>query len=197
MIFGKCISVLGHYGTGKTLLASEAVKMKLARFKETFKDVDHVYILTFNSSGTSYYHLMSDLKSKWFGGLDVSIQHFSDFLEMFTNKYEENLNQKQLKEFKFAKKFEFLDDGESFKIILITICEMMKKFSKTSIIMIDELELDIACRKTKKHGKTSYHVDFSYLAQYTNVNFVICMRPIRYEVKDFNVIFPTNKEGQH
>ena len=63
--------------------------------------------------------------------------------------------------------------------------------------MIDELELDIACRKTKKHGETSYHVDFSYLAQYTNVNFVICMRPFGYEVKDFNLIFPTtNQEGQ-
>ena len=43
-------AISGHYGTGKTVLASEAVKMILARLKETSKDVD-VYALTFDNVG--------------------------------------------------------------------------------------------------------------------------------------------------
>ena len=61
---------------------------------------------------------------------------------------------------------------------------------------MDEVSLRLACRKTTKNGKTSYHVDFSYLAKYDNIHFVICMRPIGDEAKDFNLIFPSNEEGQ-
>ena len=49
-------AISGHYGTGKTVLASEAVKMILARLKETSKDVD-VHVLTFGGGGSS-----SDMK---------------------------------------------------------------------------------------------------------------------------------------
>ena len=45
-------AISGHYGTGKTVLASEAVKMILARLKETSKDVD-VHIFPFGGSNSS------------------------------------------------------------------------------------------------------------------------------------------------
>ena len=191
-------AISGHYGTGKTVLASEAVKMILARLKETSKDVD-VNVLTFggSSSDMNYELLMKDLKNKWFNEQDVNIQHFADFLKGFTEEHKEYLNPKQLEEIRYVQKDKYLYGGETFNIVLIAICEMMKKFNKTSIIMIDEVNLNYTCRKTTENGKTSYHVDFSYLTQYDNIHFVICMRPFGYEVKDFNLIFPTtNQEGQ-
>ena len=72
-------AISGHYGTGKTVLASEAVKMILARLKETSKDVD-VHVLTFGGGSSSisfmnYELLMKDLKNKWFADQDVNIRN--------------------------------------------------------------------------------------------------------------------------
>ena len=145
-----------------------------------------------------YELLMKDLKNKWFADQDVNIQYLADFLKGFTDEHEKYLNPKQLEELEYAQKEKYLPDGETFNIVLIAICEMMKKFNKTAIIMIDEVSLNHACRKTTENGKTFFHVDFSYLTQYDNIHFVICMRPFGYGViKYFNLIFPTtNQEGQ-
>ena len=192
---------LGHYGTGKTLLASEAVKMKLARRSQTLKNVD-VYILTFNSSSMeydgpmSYELLMNDLKTKWFADQDFIIQHFTDFLKRFKEEHEEHLNKKERIDLQQAQKGEYHPGGDHFKDVLITICEMMKKFNKTSIIMLDEVSLYHTCRKSTENGKTFFHVDFSYLAKYDNIHFVICMRPWGTKSKNFNLIFPINLESQ-
>ena len=171
--------------------------MILARLKETSKDV-HVFTgLGGSSSYMNYEHLMKDLKNKWFADQNVNIQHLADFLKRFTEEHKKNLTPKQLEDLKHPQEGRYYTGGDHFKDVLITICEMMKKFNKTSIIMIDEVSLHLACRKTTENGKTSYHVDFSCLAQYDNIHFVICMRPFGYEVKDFNLIFPTtNQEGQ-
>ena len=169
--------------------------MKLARLKQTGKDVN-VYIFTFDSRGMSYELLMKDLKNQWFGDQDVNIQHFTDFLKRFTEEHEEHFTPKQINDLKVAQNSNYNHGGETLKGVLITICEIMKKFNKTFIIMLDEVTLFRACRKTIRNGKTSYHVDFSYLAKYGNVHFVICIRPIGTKTKDFNLIFPTNEEGQ-
>ena len=171
--------------------------MILARLKETSKDVD-VHVLTFRGGGIMNYELlMKDLKNKWFADQAVNIQHYADFLKGFTEEHKKYLNPKQLEEIRYVQEDKYLYGGETFNIVLIAICEMMKKFNKTSIIMIDELVLDLACRKTTENGKTSYHVDFSCLSQSDNIHFIICMRPIGEKVKDFSLIFPTtNQEGQ-
>ena len=189
------ISILGHYGSGKTLLASEAVKMKLARLKAISKKVD-VYILTFNGN-LSYKLLMEDLKYKWFGDQNVIIRHFTDFLQRFTEEYKEHLNPKQLEDLYGPKlRGTYRHGGKHFKIVLTTICQIMKEFNKTSIIMLDEVPLRLASKRTTKNGKTSFDVDFSYLANYDNVHFVICIRPSGTRTKNFSLIFPSNENGQ-
>ena len=77
--------------------------MILARHKETFKNMD-VYILTFDTGPMSYEHLIKDLKNKWFGDLDVNIQHFTDFLKWFTNEHEVYLTPKQIEYLQKAQK---------------------------------------------------------------------------------------------
>ena len=97
-------AISGHYGTGKTVLASEAVKMILARLKETSKDVD-VHVLTFDGGSVMNYELlMKDLKNKWFADQDVNIQPFADFLYGFTEEHKKYLTSKQLEGLKFAQK---------------------------------------------------------------------------------------------
>ena len=155
-------AISGHYGTGKTVLASEAVKMILARLKETSKDVD-VHVFTGLGSGSSsddmnYELLMKDLKNKWFADQDVNIQQrFADFLKGFIEEYKKHLTPKQLEKLKYAQVGKYLHGGETFNIVLIAICEMMKKFNKTSIIMIDECDLHYACRNTSENGNTFFH----------------------------------------
>ena len=115
--------------------------MILARLKETSKDVD-VYVFTGLGSGSSgqmnYELLMKDLKNKWFADQDVNIQHFTDFLKRFTEEHKKHLTPKQLEDLKDPQEGKYHPGGDNFKDVLITICEMMKKSNKTSIIMIDE-----------------------------------------------------------
>ena len=183
-------AISGHYGTGKTVLASEAVKMILSKLKKTSKDVD-VHVLTFGGGGSSsdmkYELLMKDLKNKCFLDQAVNVQHFADFLKKFTEEHKNHLTPKQLKDLKYPQEAKYYSGGDHFKGVLITICEMMKKFNKTCIIMIDELVLNLACRKTTENGKTSYHVDFSYLAQYDNR---VCQMCQNLEIARYPVKFP-------
>ena len=158
-------AISGHYGTGKTVLASEAVKMILSKLKKSTKDVD-VHVLTFGGGGSSsdmkYELLMKDLKNKCFLDQAVNVQHFADFLKKFTEEHKNHLTPKQLKDLNYPQEAKYYSGGDHFKGVLITICEMMKKFNKTSIILIDELELDLACRKTKKHGKMFCHFQYFF-----------------------------------
>ena len=73
------IIVLGHYGTGKTMLGAEAVKIISARFEKA-----EVLVLTFNTEVMNYKLLHQDLENKWFHGQkDLQIQNMTDFIKNF------------------------------------------------------------------------------------------------------------------
>ena len=79
--------------------------------------------------------------------------------------------------------------------------------------MFDELMINFACKMTftgkeKRLGKdgslefleyfgTTFHVDFSYLAKYKNVHYVICMQPRAFHTKNYNIVFPKAVDTQH
>ena len=56
-------------------------------------------------------------------------------------------------------------------------------------------EHSLRSKETMKEGKTSYEVDFSYLREYENVHFILCLRP-NANSNDFELILPTEKKGQ-
>ena len=69
--------------------------------------------------------------------------------------------------------------------------------------MVDELKIANACKEktkgnTREGTKTHefYEVDFSYLRQYENIHFVLCLRPFVESMKDFELKLPAAQEGQ-
>ena len=64
--------------------------------------------------------------------------------------------------------------------------------------MIDELDMTYACGRTTKDGKKAIDADFSYLAEYENVHFILCLRPrVSLHDEDFDILFPKVQKNQH
>ena len=64
--------------------------------------------------------------------------------------------------------------------------------------MIDELDMDYVCGRTTKDGKKAIDADFSYLAEYENIHFILCLRPmVEVADEDFDILFPKEQKNQH
>ena len=63
--------------------------------------------------------------------------------------------------------------------------------------MIDELDMTYVCESITKDGKNAIDADFSYLAGYENVHFVLCLRPRAGSKEDFDIMFPKEQKNQH
>ena len=139
------------------------------------------HILTYNYGHMNYDRLNQDLKNKWLKGHtendQLKIQHFTDFLKAFHEEHKHFLNQHE-KHLLQKPPSTYQYDGSDFKSVLLIICIIVKQLSKNYIIMIDELDMDYACGSVLKDGKKAIEVDFSYLAEYENVHFILCLRPI-------------------
>ena len=78
------IFVLGHYGSGKTMLGAEAVKIISAGLENPV-----VLVLTWDADGYFNYKLLNqDLEEKWFHGQkNIQIQHMTDFIKNFVQEH--------------------------------------------------------------------------------------------------------------
>ena len=162
------------------------------------------HILTFNAR-MNYDRLNQDLKNKWLKGYNendqLKIQHFTDFLKAFHEEHKHLLNQTE-KDLLQKELWLYQTDGSDFKSVLLIICKILKQLSKNFIIMIDELDMNYACRSTgvswTKDGKKAIDADFSYLAEYENVHFILCLRPmVLRSDEDFDILFPKEQKNQH
>ena len=160
------------------------------------------HILTFNYFSWNYDRLNQDLKNKWLKGYNendqLKIQHFTDFLKAFHEEHKHLLNQTE-KDLLQKDPEDYQADGSDFKSVLLIICKILKQLSKNYIIMIDELDMTYACGRTTKDGKKAIDADFSYLAEYENVHFILCLRPIAGITigEDYDIIFPKEQKNQH
>ena len=91
------------------------------------------------------------------------------------------------------------NNPKDLKAILTTDSEHLEKSERTSIIMIDEIDIDHAGIATKtSDGNRMYEVDFRYLAKYTNVHFIMSLRPQVLENKQNNFLVKFVKDkNQH
>ena len=70
----------GHYGTGKTVIGTESVKIKRAKYLNAGMKVE-VHVLTFFGR---YTELSSTFKRKWFADVpdsDIKFDTFENFME--------------------------------------------------------------------------------------------------------------------
>ena len=176
------------------------MKIKIAQLKESKQDVK-TYVLTFNSSVMRYDLLNQDLENKYLKDQaetgQLKVQHLTDFLKEFLEEYNHLLNeadQELLK--KDPQKYQC--DGSDFKSILLLICKNMQKFTKC-VIMIDEVDMSLACNLSTEGFKKDVNADFSYLAEYENIHFILCLRPLVLKSKmktDFEILFPKEQKNQ-
>ena len=194
------------------MLAAEAVKIISAISMEAYpsKPFD-VYAMSYNNR---FKVLIENLKSKWFLDYkDLKISDFPDFLQKIVldpnlDPEEKPKMEKLLVNYiegpKFSEKnLENLLGKLSWKRahilkdLLITVAEHLQKSEKKSIIMIDEIEIeDVSIATKTSHKNSVIEVDFSYLSKYTNVHFIMSLRPTTSNIKQFTVKFIKEK-NQH
>ena len=136
------------------MLGVEAAKIKMARFLEKKEEVI-VYVTTFNKSqlighSFNYKLLNEEFKEKYFQDQDennVKISHWTDFIFDFAQS-QENENTKDQRIIL-----------KSVKSVLMTIGEIMEKYNKKVIIMIDELSIEHSCIRNSDLSITLlYHI---------------------------------------
>ena len=199
------------------MLAVEVLKIWMGRILEDNGEVD-AFALTFDGysrsgNGNLNYKLLNEeLSSKYFQDQQenqVQVSHWQEFMQKFAQDHKEELtqDQKNLLE-KGTGGYRF--DNEECKSVLMTIAEVFEKGKRKVIVMVDEINLYSTCNKTTtKEGNPSFEVDFSYLRQYENVLFILCLRPeaaANIEPwgsttdsvvnKDFELILSTEQQGQ-
>ena len=179
------------------MLAAEVLKIWKGRFLEHNEEVD-LFALTFDGIYSIDYNLLNqELKSKYFQDQEenqVQVGHWQDCMKQFTQDHKDKLiqDQRNLLEMRTA---HYKDGGEDVKSVLMTFAEVLNESKRKAILMVDEININKACKKTTKEGKISYEVDFSYLRQYENIYFILCLRP-NAKANDFQLIIPTQKESQ-
>ena len=195
-----CLSLAGHFGTGKTMLAAEVLNIWMGRFLENNGGVD-AFALTFNGKNLDYTFLNQELSSKYFQYREenqVHVSHWSDFMKKFSQVHKEELTHDQRN--LLGTEVGFYKYGsrstEEVKSVLMTVAEVLNKRKRKVIVMIDEIAIFNTCKGIGKpsSARRSYEVDFSYLRQYENVHFIICLRPFASE--DFILKLPAKQRGQ-
>ena len=187
------ISVIfkGHYGSGKTMLAVEVAKIKLARFLEEKEDVK-VNVLTYDTAWSDYTLLIEEFKSKYFQDLDKSVDKSIIRIGSVSNFVKDVLNDQGEHEY---------DLTWSDMIFSPVVADILKKIDQKIIILIDEFDIDEICQNFQleltKDGAKLLKVDFLPLVQLENVHFVICIRPRSYRsLDDFELICSLDQRFQ-
>ena len=182
--------ILGFYGSGKTLLAVEVVKIKASLQRDAKKKVE-VHALVFNEGLNQ---LKSDMNEKYFCDYDdTEVTDLKIYIKMFSNKYElKPEHQSELEEFK--------NSSEDFKLTLKSLANQLNTSGKTHIILIDEVDLNIVTTKEEskeERNKNYLELDLSYISEYENVHFIVALRPAKYGLNNFSVSFPSLQSNQH
>ena len=127
------ISVIfkGHYGSGKTMLAVEVAKIKMARFLEEKEDVK-VNVLAYDTAWSDYTLLIEEFKSKYFEDLNKSIIRIGSISE-FVKEVLTDLGEHEY------------DLAWSDMIFPPFVTDILMKIAQKIIILIDEFDIDEIC----------------------------------------------------
>ena len=125
--------ILGFYGSGKTLMASEVVKIKVAQQIALKKEVEaHTFVF---HEGLN--QLKSDIGKIWFFGYedtDVELTDLKKYLELFSETYQLTPQQQSRLE-------EYNDSYDDFKLTLQSLASHLNQSGRIHIILIDEVDL--------------------------------------------------------
>ena len=165
----KLFFFLGHYGTGKTLMGSEAVKIMWAFLLAAGKEVEihgFVYDETLNV-------LKSDLEERWFfefGNFDAS--DLKVYSHIYRREHEIKPDEKNLL-------LKYDDSPNDFIEALQYAAKKFNQSGKTHIIFMDEINLNnMISENSNDKLRNVLEVDLSFISKFENVYFVLCLRPM-------------------
>ena len=168
------------------MIAAEVVKIKVDQQNGRKKEVElHAFVFHDKLN-----QLKSDIKKKWLCSCKMTnVTDIKKFIEQFSNRYElKPEHQSQLEE--------YMESVEEFKATLQSLASRLNQSGKTHIILIDEVDLKNVILQDSIKEK-NLELDLSYISEYENVHFILCLRPAKKEINDFTLSFPSLQSNQY
>ena len=171
-------------------MASEAFKIKIAQLKMLGNDFE-THVLVYDELLNQLKH---DFDEKWlFGWQDNSHaatdlkKYLDDFAKIHRLKPDEK---SQLEDYSSTQ-------GD-FRETMIFIAKKLNESGKSHIILMDEVDLNNVVASVKsKENLTYLDIDLSYLAEFENVRFILCLRPTIDGYKNFQIEYSEAKPNQY
>ena len=180
-------NILGFYGSGKTMMAAEVVKIKVAQQIAQKEDVE-AHTFTFHERLNQ---LKSDIGKIWFFGYDeTNVTDLKKYVERFSKSYQLTPEQQSRLE-------EYDHSSDDFKMTLQSLARQLNQSGKTHIILIDEVDLRNVTLQGESIKGDNLELDLSYTSEYENVHFIFCLRPAKLGVNNFSISFPNLQLNQH
>ena len=133
--------------------------------------------------------LQYDLENKW----------QNEFKSTDLKKYLHDFSQSLVLKPEIREKLEEYDkSSEHFVTTLKFIGGKLNESGMHHIMLVDEVDLKHIPSKvtTDSDGDKILEIDLSFVAEFTNVHFVFCLRPTSNRLKNFIIEFPSKKENQ-
>ena len=162
------ICLQGHYGSGKTMIAVEAFKIMVAKAKLAGFDME-MHTLVYDEKLNQLKH---DLEMKWLFQYDgANVTDLKKYLDEFAKLNQINPEGKSLLE-------DFHSTKDDFRETMTFLARKLNDSYKVHIILMDEVELKNVTSIISENDVTYADVDLSYVAEFENVKFIICLRPM-------------------
>ena len=181
------ICLQGHYGSGKTMIAVEAFKIMVAKAKLTGFDME-MHTLVYDEKLNQLKH---DLEMKWLFQHDgANVTDLKKYLDEFAKLHQINPEGKSLLE-------DFHSTKDDFRETMTFLARKLNDSYKVHIILMDEVELKNVTSIISENDVTYADVDLSYVAEFENVKFIICLRPMIEGCKNFDIKYSKKRPNQY
>ena len=169
------------------MMAAEAFKIMVAQAILAGLDME-MHTLVYDEKLNQLKH---DFEEKWLFQHDGAIasdlkEYLKEFAKIHRIKPEER---SQLED--------YTSTQDDFRETMTFLGEKLNESGKVHIILMDEVDLKNVA-SIKSHGGTPYlDVDLSYLAQFENVKFIMCLRPTIDGCKNFKIEYSKKMPNQY
>ena len=181
------ICLQGHYGSGKTMIAVEAFKIMVAKAKLAGFDME-MHTLVYDEKLNQLKH---DLEMKWLFQHDgANVTDLKKYLDEFAKLNQINPEGKSLLE-------DFHSTKDDFRETMTFLARKLNDSYKVHIILMDEVELKNVTSIISENDATYADVDLSYVAEFENVKFIICLRPMIEGCKNFDIKYSKKRPNQY
>ena len=181
------ICLQGHYGSGKTMIAVEAFKIMVAKAKLAGFDME-MHTLVYDEKLNQLKH---DLEMKWLFQYDgANVTDLKKYLDEFAKLNQINPEGKSLLE-------DFHSTKDDFRETMTFLARKLNDSYKVHIILMDEVELKNVTSIISENDVTYADVDLSYVAEFENVKFIICLRPMIEGCKNFDIKYSKKRPNQY